>query len=252
MNHLEKSWDENAKFWDQEMGEYGSDFHRELLYPNLFQYLDLKPGLRYLDLGCGNGHISRYLAKHKCEVVALDFSADIIELAKNYDSTGIEYHVLDVSQPFNLGKFDVVISNMVLMSVENILGLFKNVKHSLKKDSPFIFSVTHPCFNRSNLNFIKQTSVTDGEISTSRGVFVSQYKQDQKALVRGIRGQPTPHICYDRSLSSLLAPAFQEGFILDRLCEPSFQNDAPQEASMLGWKQVPEIPPALIVRLIGK
>lgn len=55
------AWNQNAKFWDERMGE-GNDFVELLIWPVTERLLALKPGERVLDIACGNGLSSRRMA----------------------------------------------------------------------------------------------------------------------------------------------------------------------------------------------
>jgi SAM-dependent methyltransferase len=66
-----------------------------------------------LDVGCGTGAFSRLLAKRSAQVVALDLSPRMVEMAKvrsEHDST-IEFQVADAGRwAFPVGAFDCVAS----------------------------------------------------------------------------------------------------------------------------------------------
>lgn len=71
----------------------------------------VKPGMSILDIGCGTGVTSRYMAEVlRAEVTAVDISPELIRFAKNqsYDRK-ITYLVQD-AQDLDLGKtFDVIV-----------------------------------------------------------------------------------------------------------------------------------------------
>ncbi len=75
------AWNQNAKFWDERMGE-GNDFVEVIIWPVTERLLALKPGERVLDIACGNGLNSRRMAAIKAEVVAFDFSDQMIARAQ--------------------------------------------------------------------------------------------------------------------------------------------------------------------------
>jgi len=71
--------------------------------------------VRLLDLGCGFGKLSRYLADLGFEVVACDFSDTAVEVLKSH-SSNIEALVCDMTKglPFENETFDVVVANLSL------------------------------------------------------------------------------------------------------------------------------------------
>jgi 2-polyprenyl-3-methyl-5-hydroxy-6-metoxy-1,4-benzoquinol methylase len=54
-----EGWDALATWRDSRMGERGDLWHRSILDPPLFALLGRVRGLRLLDLGCGNGYLTR-------------------------------------------------------------------------------------------------------------------------------------------------------------------------------------------------
>ena len=101
---VEKSldaWETNAEFWDEQMGEHSNRFHREVVRPKVTRLLDIQKGVFVLDIACGNGNYSAYLAQAGAQVVAFDYSPQMIALAKKRQSSyrdRIEFCVADATQ----------------------------------------------------------------------------------------------------------------------------------------------------------
>jgi 2-polyprenyl-3-methyl-5-hydroxy-6-metoxy-1,4-benzoquinol methylase len=70
-----------------------------------------KPGERILDLGCGDGVLTKKLADLGCEVVAVDSSAPQIEAARKLGLNAFAISGEDL--PYN-EEFDAVFSNAAL------------------------------------------------------------------------------------------------------------------------------------------
>ena len=62
------------------MGE-GNDFVNILLWPAILRLLEPRPAQRILDIATGNGLTARRLAVFGAEVVAFDFSSELIKFA---------------------------------------------------------------------------------------------------------------------------------------------------------------------------
>ncbi|MCL5104535.1 MAG: class I SAM-dependent methyltransferase [Armatimonadetes bacterium] len=74
----------------------------------LLNRIDYHP-LTVLDVACGTGNVSELMADKGYEVVGVDISADMIEVAKSKGSD-VEYHVQDIAE-LDLGRrFDLAIS----------------------------------------------------------------------------------------------------------------------------------------------
>ena len=68
-----KIWEENAQFWDNAMGDESNEFHREVVRPKVTELLSPNPADYILDIACGNGNYSSYLAQRGASVVAFDY-----------------------------------------------------------------------------------------------------------------------------------------------------------------------------------
>jgi len=131
-------WNQNAAFWDQYMGEGGS-FQRLLIGPTTERLLDLQPGMRVLDIACGNGAFSRKMAQLGAYVVACDFADAFIARARERtieNKDRIEYRVMDATdeaQLLSLGRqqFDAAVCTMALMDMPAIEPLVSALRQLL-------------------------------------------------------------------------------------------------------------------------
>ena len=95
-----KIWEKNAQFWDNAMGDKSNEFHREVVRPKVTELLSPNPADYILDIACGNGNYSSYLAQRGASIVAFDYSKKMIELAKRRQSQyakQIEFCVADAT-----------------------------------------------------------------------------------------------------------------------------------------------------------
>ena len=79
--------------------------------PSLKQFLDsvnLNTG-ELLELGCGSGYDSVYLADHGFNVTAIDVSEDVIELSKKiHVNSKVNFVAADFFQDITDKKFDII------------------------------------------------------------------------------------------------------------------------------------------------
>lgn len=251
------AWNANAAYWDDRMGE-GNDFVEVLNWPALQRMLDLQPGQRVLDIGCGNGLYARRLAALGAEVVATDFAPEMVARAEARASSGpgtITYRVLDATDEaalLALGErsFDAAICMMALFDISEIAPLMRALGRLLRPGGRFIFSLMHPCFNNPHIVQVAEQEDRAGTVVTTYAVKVSGYMTP--SIVRGaaIRGQPKPQVYFHRPLQVVLGAGFAAGFVLDALEERAFPADHPAGRNPLGWgANFSEIPPVLIARM---
>ena len=85
-------WNQNAEFWDCAMGDESNDFHREVVRPKVTELLNPDSTDYILDIACGNGNYSAFLAY--TERLAESFSAAAFEeivSAKAYKKSTIAF-----------------------------------------------------------------------------------------------------------------------------------------------------------------
>jgi 2-polyprenyl-3-methyl-5-hydroxy-6-metoxy-1,4-benzoquinol methylase len=110
-------------------------------------------GRDVLDLACGSGELARWLAAHGARVTAVDNSAESIESARNQEAReqhGIDYFVGDPDDlPFvDDSSFDDVVCNLSLERIDNMAAVVAEIARIIRLGGRFIFSVSHPCFDR--------------------------------------------------------------------------------------------------------
>ena len=250
-------WNRKAAFWDDLFGDWGNQFHRRVVEPPLLQLLELKPGEAVLDIGCGNGVLARRLAMLGAQVIACDFSEEMIRLARARGMPGggtIDYRLVDATAEDALlqlgeGKFDAITCSMALMDIPEIEPLYGAARRLLRADGRFIFATMHPAFNSNNPIFVLEKEDRDGIVSECHAIKIRDYLDMPPVKGAGAPGEPSPHYYYHRPLVELLSPAFRAGLVLDGLLEPAFSAEDAGEAGHLSWTAYVQIPPVLTCRL---
>lgn len=145
-----RRWNENAARFVSTYSENG-DIHREvLLNPTILDLLGSIQGKRVLDAGCGEGYLSRMLAKLGAHVVGVDYSENMIKMAheRTLEDLGIRFvhgNCEELSS-FQDGTFDLIVSNMVIQDLPNYDKAISEMYRLLSENGVFIFSILHPCF----------------------------------------------------------------------------------------------------------
>lgn len=202
-------WEDNAEFWDSSMGNESNRFHREVVRPRVSELLDPQAGDFILDIACGNGNYSAYLAEKGANVVAFDYSGKMVELAKRRQAkftNKIEFCRLDATNERELQAlkrsrpYTKAVSNMAVMDITDITKLFHCVNQLLAPNGIFVFATQHPCFVTLTEKYLTPHSYHD----------------------IAIEGQPRKQCYYHRSLQELFQLCFESGFVIDGFYEECF------------------------------
>ncbi|KAM7417573.1 hypothetical protein PAMA_017285 [Pampus argenteus] len=108
--------------------------------------LNLKPGQKVLDVGCGIGGGDFYMAKSfGVEVLGLDLSENMVEIAMERAITeklpSVQFEVADATKRmFPDGSFDVIYSRDTILHIDDKLALFKRFHSWLKPGGQLLIS----------------------------------------------------------------------------------------------------------------
>src|SRR6056297_2732985 len=104
-----------------------------------------------LDLGCGFGFYSLYLAKKGSKVVAIDISSKMIEEAKKINSHPNIIYKQSIIEEFSYkgNNLDLVISTLAFHYIKDLDPVIKKICNLLKVKGEFIFSIEHPATRAS-------------------------------------------------------------------------------------------------------
>lgn len=124
-----------------------SDFFLDMLsFVNAVQQLDLPMKSKFIDVACGSGWTSLYLAKLGHEVCGFDIAKDLIEIAKEKTRTekyGVypgeplkaDFHVHDIENaPMDVKDFDCAVLFSALHHFYNPIDAIANIAKSLKDE----------------------------------------------------------------------------------------------------------------------
>ena len=104
-------------------------------------------GVRILDAGCGTGVLSRMLDERGAEVVGVDISEKLIEVAKNRSSLNknIEYFAGDMKEQ-SFGNFDYIIAmdSLIHYSTEDVISSIADF--STRANNSVLFTVIPSTF----------------------------------------------------------------------------------------------------------
>ena len=129
-----RDWNAIADSYVASSGSDGGPIF-QLFAQRFLQSLGDLRGRDVLDLGCGHGWLSKRLHEAGARVCGIDGSNALLEVARSACKDA-EFRECDlVRPPADLGRrFDVAVSNMVLMDVPELRPLLAWVREQLRDD----------------------------------------------------------------------------------------------------------------------
>lgn len=157
------SYESFASVYDIFMDQTPYDVWDEKICHLLRQY-GVTKGQEIIDLGCGTGKMTRRLKKDGYQVIGMDSSTEMLELARNQREDGILYVHQDMRELTLPEKVDAMVSICDCMNYmleeDDLLQVFLSVKRYLKDHGVFIFDM--------NTRFKYETLLSENTFAENR------------------------------------------------------------------------------------
>lgn len=199
-----------------QLERFGQDWGKAYEHGAFSALLPDIAGSKVLDLGCGAGQLSLYLAEAgAAEVVGVDLSEAMLAIARADRPHPRVTYLRDSmeSAAFPPGRFDLVVSSLALHYVEDYVGLMGRIGEWLTPGGVVVFSVEHPVMT--------SRASDDGWIRDADGAPLA-WKIDRYG-VEGLREEywfRDGVRKYHRTVSSLVNGVIDAGLRIERVVEP--------------------------------
>jgi ubiquinone/menaquinone biosynthesis C-methylase UbiE len=237
MNHEEvgRYWNANADVWTK-LARAGYDVYRDHLNtPAFFEMLPDVAGLSGLDVGCGEGHNTRLLARRGARVTAIDVAENFIAHARREEGReplGIDYRVASaVELPFPDAAFDFVTAFMSFMDVPETDRVLAEAYRVLKPGGFLQFSICHPCFDTPHRRNLRDAGGRTYALEVG-DYFRNLNGEVDEWLFTGAPAEAKRELPkfrvprFTRTVSQWLNLLIDVGFRLERVAEPRPSDEA--------------------------
>ncbi len=134
-------WEEQAAAW---IAWARSPDDSYWFYRDAFFELLPQPMSRTVEVGCGEGRVTRDLVARGHRVTAVDASPTLLDAAREADPAS-EYVIADAAElPFGDGSFDLAVAYNSLMDMDDMDGAIHELGRVLRPGGRLCLCVTHP------------------------------------------------------------------------------------------------------------
>ncbi len=140
---LSKQYNEFAKQFSDvhDVGENSNRDNRKAFY-DVIDFV--KPGMKLLDLACGDGLDLLYYKGLGAEIYGLDASEELLAIAKRrLPDADIRAGFFE-KLPYEDGYFDIVLSKYAIQTSQDLDPVFSEIYRVLKPGGTLMYLVTHP------------------------------------------------------------------------------------------------------------
>ena len=144
--------EQSARQYDAMASKYAADnasnaYNAMYERPATIALLGDVSGLSVLEVGCGAGPLTGWLADHGASVTAMDVSPEMVRLAMVRVGEGARFVVANLEDPLSFASddsFDLVVASLVLHYVRDWEPVLKEFRRVLKPHGSVVFSTHHP------------------------------------------------------------------------------------------------------------
>lgn len=219
----------SKKYWEKNCQTYIKLLDNTEKYPSAYTQVIVpavsklikkytKTGDMVLDIGCGEGYLSRLVAKLKRKAYGCDISPEMVTAAKKQNSK-IIYWIQDLekknSNLKSIPKAKLIISNLVFTYLKDIDEALKNTSQYLANDGTLAIIIPHPCFyHQENYRWFMEEN--------NKTYQIGKYFEEKTYIKEIFNGVMTHYI--HRTLQSYIDIFTENNFSLVQLLEPRPQK----------------------------
>ncbi|HEY9011712.1 MAG TPA: class I SAM-dependent methyltransferase [Devosia sp.] len=232
------SWEGVADWYTGWVGKKGSVYHRRLAVPLLMDLLKLRRGERLADLGCGPGILAPAVRQAGAQMVGIDLSSRLIDVARSNHGRLAQFVVGDVTRlpavpELAPQSFDAASFMLSIQDIDPLAPAVASAATLLKPDGRLAIVMLHPCFRvprQSSWGFDEKRALTYRRVDS--------YATELAVPMQGYGDGRTTR-SYHRPLSSYFAALGQHGFAVTSLREASDLVRSPDKSARRGNAEFP-------------
>lgn len=206
-------WERHAQWWIDGFTAGADAEYEEQILP--LAESELAGAARVLDIGCGDGQISRLLAKRGAHVVGIDPTWNQIAVAHARGGGPAYARAAADELPFGDASFDAAVACLVFEHIDAVDAAISEVARVVKRGGRFSFFLNHPLLQTPGSGWIDDQILDPPEQYWRIGPYLVEAESiEQVELGVYIR-------FIHRPLSRYINTLAEHGLMLERMVEPA-------------------------------
>ncbi len=247
------SWQNVSSWYDKLVGTEGHYYHQHVIIPGLSRLLELNKDNSLVDLGCGQGILSRSFPDLS-RYLGIDKAKSLVESAKKSNQNpNYNFIVKDVTRSIDSAKpeFSHATIILALQNMENPEGAIQNAASYLVDGGKLAIVLNHPAFR-----IPRQSGWGIDEKTKQQYRWVNRYSTPLKIPIdmspgqRGQKSSGQTTWSFHRSLQDYVGMLVKAGFVITGLEEWSSDKESEGKAARMENRARKEFP--MFLTLIAK
>lgn len=235
------SWEKEHNWYQKIVGNKGHFYHENVIFPNLINLLNLNKDSNILDLGAGQGILSRKIPGF-VSYTGIDISKSMIELAKKQNKNPKHLFITaDATRtlPTKLTSFTHAVFILSLQNMENIEEAIANASKALINSGKLIIVLNHPCFR-----IPRQSGWGINPNNNLQYRYINLYLSQIKIPILMHPGENNSQITWSfhKPLNAYTNILFNNGFLIEKLEEWTGSKESAGKFAKMENKARAEIP----------
>ena len=207
----ETLWERHAGWWQREFSAGVDPEYEDQILPLVAQHIGNARCV--LDIGCGEGHVARHLARLGSEVIGVDPIASQVGTARDRAGGPRYARARADALPCRDGAFDCVLVCLALEHVDAYDDAIQEAARVLEPGGRFVLVLCHPLLQAPASGWI------DDRVADEHYWRIGSYLRDGTVVDEVAPGVSLRFI--HRPLSRYVHAMGEAGFLIDDMDEPS-------------------------------
>lgn len=214
------SWNAVASWYDTLFDDPQS-YQRQVILPNLLRLLDIKKGMRMIDIACGQGFFTNAFAQNGAHITGTDIAPELIAIAQknSTEKKGAEF-IVSPADTLSFAPNNSVDAITIILAIQNIQPIhtvFRECFRILREGGTLNIVMNHPAFR-----IPKSSDWQFDPAANTQYRRIGRYLSESRAEIEmhpGDTKNTAKTISFHRPLQSYFKNISNAGFVIDRLEE---------------------------------